>query len=233
MLITEEFPIARELPAMKTGSIRVVIVDDHQLVRDGLRLLIDQQPDMTVCGEAADEATGSKLVREMRPDILLADISLKFGNGIDLIKWVREYVPEVRTVVSTTYEERIYGERTLRAGAKGYVNKNDPAATIIEAIRRVREGKLYFSEELTSRMLQLATKSKEPSATPGDVLSDRELQIFALIGKGIPSSEIATQLHLSRSTVDTYRERIKSKLAIENASELTFRAFQWNQQQGN
>ena len=220
-------------PSQVTAPARVLIVDDHELLRDGLRLMIGNEPDLEVCGEAEDEAEGMQQVRNARPDVVIVDIGLKSGNGIELIKRIKAHDPAVHIVVSSMHEERLYGERALRAGAEGYANKQEPATTIIQAIRRVLQGKTYFSEEFAERVLQRARGGSDPSSdSPTDALSNRELEVFRFIGEGLATGEIAKKLHLSPSTVDTYRERLKTKLNLKSAVELTHQATQWVLEQG-
>lgn len=209
---------------------RILIVDDHELLRNGLRLMMGNEPDLEVCGESADEATALALVRDVQPDVVVIDIVLKSGNGLDLVKRIRDSNPLVRLIVSSMHGEQLYGERALRAGADGYVSKQDPARAILHAIRRVLEGKMYFSDELTKRVLEHTRLRKEGLQSPIELLSDRELEVFRLIGQGIGSAEIARQLHVSRSTIDTYRERLKVKLSVANGAQLTREATLWASQ---
>lgn len=207
---------------------RVLIVDDHELLRQGMRLMIANEPGLEVCGEAVDEAEAMRLVRESRPKLAIVDIGLKSGNGLDLIKRIKAHDSSVRIIVSSMHEERLYGERALRAGAEGYVNKQEPARTIIRAIRQVRQGKMYFSEEFTNRVLQRARDGgRSLEVSPIETLSDRELEVFRFIGQGLTSREIADRLHVSTSTVDTYRERLKTKLNLKRGAELVHEATQW------
>jgi DNA-binding NarL/FixJ family response regulator len=207
---------------------RVLLVDDHELVRDGLRVLIGSSPGLEVCGEAADEAGARNLVRQLHPDVVVVDLMLRSGSGLDLIKWIKENRPEAKVIVSTMHEEKVYGERALYAGANGYVNKQDPARAILTAIRHVLDGGLFFSEGFTSRLLRRAAGHPGPSeAAPLAALSDRELDVFRLIGQGLTSHEVARRLHVSRSTVDTYRERLKTKLELGSGAELTHLATRW------
>jgi DNA-binding NarL/FixJ family response regulator len=207
---------------------RVLIVDDHSLLRDGLRALLGEQPDLEVCGEAEDEVTARREVTALAPDIAIVDLTLKEGSGLELIKWLKERHPLVRVIVSTMHDEKIYGERALRAGASGYVNKHDPSTTIVTAIREVMKGGIYFSEPLVERLMRRAAgRDPDEAASAVNLLSDRELQVFRLLGEGKNSAEIAEALHLSRSTVDTYRERLKDKLGLKSSSELIYHAIQW------
>jgi DNA-binding NarL/FixJ family response regulator len=221
-------PLPSRNESSPSHATRVLIVDDHELLRQGMRLMIGNEPDLEICGEAEDEAEAMRQVGESRPDLAIVDIGLKSGNGLDLIKRIKAHDPSVRVIVSSMHDERLYGERALRAGAEGYVNKQDPARTIIYAIRHVLEGKMYFSEEFTNRVLQRARGGDEAfQDSPIDVLSDRELEVFRLVGQGLTSREIANKLHVSSSTVDTYRERLKTKLNLKGGAELVHQATQW------
>ena len=210
------------------STVQVFIVDDHELLRSGLRMLLDNEDDLHVCGEASDEPTAKRLIREMEPAIVIVDLMLGNGSGLDLIQWLTKSHPTAKSIVSTMHDERIYGERALRAGASGYVNKKDPARTILTAIRRVLDGKLFFSEELTSHIVRRTMTHQTPvDASPFDSLSNRELEVLSLIGQGLTSRQIALRLHLSPNTIHTYRERLKTKLDAPSGAELNRRAIQW------
>ena len=208
---------------------RVLIVDDHPAVREALAIRIGRQGDLEVCGEAAAMGEALRLVAETQPDIAVVDISLKTGNGIDLIKRIRDRNDHVRMLVWSMHSEALYAERALRAGALGYVNKDQATDRIIEAIRRVLEGKVYLSEAMAQRMLQRAVGGARDEVTrsPLDVLADRELEVFRLIGGGVKTAEIAERLHLSVKTVETYRDRIRQKLCLSDGTKLAHYATQW------
>src|SRR3984957_19441536 len=207
---------------------KILLVDDHEVLRQGMRLLIEHQHDLQVCGEADDEATAVKQFRNARPDLLIIDLSLKEGDGIELIKRIKVLDPEARMLVYSMHDERVYGERVLRAGAKGYVSKQQPVRAVLQAIRRVLSGAMHFSDEMTQRLLERTAASDPMSpASPVESLSDRELEVFEMIGGGLTTRSIAARLHLSPRTVDTYRERLKIKLALANSAELHYRAVQW------
>lgn len=212
-----------------TQKTRILIVDDHPAVRDSLASWISRQADLEVCGEAADMNTALRMAAETDPDLAVVDISLKTGNGIDLMKRLKDRIDKIRVLVWSTHNESLYAERALRAGALGYVNKDQPMTTLLEAIRRVLEGKVYLSENMTERLLRRAVgeAAKEATCSPLDALADRELEVFRLIGEGIKTAEIARRLHLSIHTVETYRERIKNKLDLKDGSELAHYATQW------
>jgi DNA-binding NarL/FixJ family response regulator len=213
---------------MESAPTRILIVDDHELLRDGLRTLLGSDPELNVCGEAVNAMDGRTKIRELQPEVVVVDLTLHDGHGLDLIKWLKKYGPPAEAIVLTMHDENIYGERALRAGASGYVKKDDPARTILTAIHEVRKGKLFFSEELTRRMMN-RSKAGQPPATsaPTDVLSDRELEVFRLIGQGKTSRQISERLRLASSTVETYRERLKTKLKLANSAELAQHATLW------
>ena len=208
---------------------RVLIVDDHPAVREALASRIGRQRDLEVCGEAADMTEALRLVADTQPDLAVVDISLKTGNGIDLIKRIKDRSDRVRMLVWSMHSESLYAERALRAGALGYVNKDQATDKIIEAIRRVLEGKVYLSDAMAEKMLHRAVGGgqKEVTRSPLDVLADRELEVFRLIGEGVKTAEIAERLHLSVKTVETYRDRIRQKLDLRDGTELVRHAVQW------
>jgi DNA-binding NarL/FixJ family response regulator len=208
---------------------RVLIVDDHPAVREALALRIGRQPDLEVCGEAADMSEALRLIGDAQPDVAVVDITLKTGNGIDLIKRIKDRNEHVRILVWSMHSEALYAERALRAGALGYVNKDQATDRIVEAIRRVLEGRVYLSAAMTERLLQRAVGGAREAVTrsPLDVLADRELEVFRLIGEGVKTAAIAERLHLSVKTVETYRDRIRQKLDLSDGTKLTHYATQW------
>jgi DNA-binding NarL/FixJ family response regulator len=201
---------------------RVLIVDDHPAVRETLALRIGLQPDLQVCGEAADTSKALRLVAETRPDAAVVDISLKTGDGLDLIKRIKDRDGCVRMLVWSMHSESLYAEHALRAGALGYINKDQATDKIVEAIRRVLAGKVWLSEAMAQRMLQRAVgrDRQEVTLSPLDALTDRELEVFRLIGQGVKTADIAERLHLSVKTVETYRDRIRQKLDIHDGAKL-------------
>jgi DNA-binding NarL/FixJ family response regulator len=219
------------MPAAKTSKrmARILVVDDHPVVREGLAMRISGQPDMELCGEAADVADALRIVAEKKPDVAVIDIALKSGNGIDLIKRIRAHDDSVRTLVWSMYDESFYAERALRAGAMGYLNKGDATDKIIEAIRRVLEGKIFLSDPLADQILNrsLGRVGSTTEGSPIASLSDRELEVFRLIGQGLETQQVAEKMRVSPKTVETYRARIKEKLQLNSASALVRRAVQW------
>jgi len=206
---------------------KILIVDDHSLVREGLRLRISAFPDLEVCGEATTEEEAIALVKETSPDLVIVDISLKSGHGLELIKRVRAISPSIKMLVSSGFQESLYAERALRAGALGYLNKQDSGEKVIEAIQTILRGELYVSPAITKRLVSQALGNKSESTDPLDLLTDRELEVFRMIGKGKTSRSIADELFLSSHTIDTHRENIKRKLGLKNAAELSCQAVQF------
>jgi DNA-binding NarL/FixJ family response regulator len=208
---------------------RIVIVDDHPAVREALASRIGRQPDLEVCGEAADMNEALRLVADAQPDLAVIDISLKTGSGIDLIKRIKDRNDGVRMLVWSMFSESLYAERALRAGALGYINKDQATDKIVEAIRRVLEGKVFLSDAMAEKMLHRSVGGgrKEVTRSPLDALADRELEVFHLIGQGVKTAVIAERLHLSIKTVETYRDRIRQKLDLSDGTELAHYATQW------
>jgi len=208
---------------------RILIVDDHPAVREALASRIGRQPDLEVCGEAADMSEALRLVADSQPDMAVVDISLKTGSGIDLIKRIKDRNGRVRMLVWSMHSESLYAERALRAGALGYINKDQATDKIVEAIRRVLDGKVYLSDAMAEKMLHRAVggASEQVTRSPLDLLADRELEVFRLIGQGVKTAEIAERMHLSVKTVETYRDRIRQKLDLSDGTELAHYATQW------
>lgn len=213
---------------MQNGPHRILIVDDHPIVREGLRALISQQPDLVVCGEAESVTEAMELVASSEPDIAVIDISLKGSDGLELIRRIKEQHGSVRMLVSSMHDESLYARRSLRAGALGFVSKENAALQIIDAIRRVLDGRIYLSEEMSEQLISRMLRPNEESGSPSvESLSDREFEVFRWIGHGLTTREIAEQLNLSVKTVETYRQRIRLKLGLRNGAELAHRASQW------
>jgi DNA-binding NarL/FixJ family response regulator len=208
---------------------RVLIVDDHPAVREALAVRIGRQPDLEVCGEADDVTAALRLVADARPDVAVVDITLKSGNGIDLIKRITARDNHVRVLVWSMHGESLYAERALRAGALGYVTKDQATDTIVAAIRRVRDGKVWLSDAAAERLLHRAVGNgpRDAARSPVDALADRELEVFRLIGQGVKTADVADRLHLSVKTVETYRDRIRQKLDLADGAELARYATLW------
>jgi DNA-binding NarL/FixJ family response regulator len=210
---------------------RILIVDDHPAIREALAIRIATQPDLQVCGEAADVAEALRLADAAAPDVAVIDVALKAGDGIDLIKRLKARRPELRTIVWSMYGEDLYAERALRAGALGYITKEQATGQIIDAIRQVLDGKVYLSAAMTEKLLKRAV-GPDAGRSPIDRLSDRELDVFRLIGQGRKTQEIAERLHLSVKTVETYRDRIRQKLDLGDGAALARAAVQWTLENG-
>ncbi|MCY3012642.1 MAG: response regulator transcription factor [Planctomycetota bacterium] len=211
----------------KHSPARILIVDDHSMVREGLRLRISAFADLEVCGEATTEEEAMVLIEQSNPQLIIVDISLKSGHGLELMKRVKASYPNIKMLVSSGFQESLYAERSLRAGALGYLNKQDSGEKVIDAIRTVLRGERYVSPEITQRLVSQALGNKNESKDPIDLLTDRELEILRMIGKGQTSGAIANDLFLSSHTIDTHRENIKRKLGLKNAAELSRRAVQF------
>lgn len=211
----------------RCSPVKILIVDDHPSVREGLALRISLHSDLAVCGEADTEDAALAMVKQTDPDLVLVDISLKSGHGIELIKRIRSLDPAIKMLVISGFQESLYAERALRAGALGYLNKQESNEKMIDAIRAVLAGERFLSPEMSRRLINQALGASDATRTPIENLTDRELEIFRLIGEGLTTSAIANQLFLSTHTIDTHRENIKRKLAVQNAAELSRTAVQW------
>ncbi len=206
---------------------KILIVDDHPSVRDGLALRIALHEDLTVCGEANSEEEAFTLVKQSSPDLVLVDISLKNGHGIELIKRIRSHNPAIKMLVVSGFQESLYAERACRAGAMGYLNKQESSVKLMEAIRTVLAGERFLSPAMTRRLINQSLGVRDKTKSPIENLTNRELEIFRLIGEGLTSGAIAERLFLSPHTIDTHRENIKRKLDISNAAQLSRAAVQW------
>jgi DNA-binding NarL/FixJ family response regulator len=216
-------------PTGKAGeTIRILLVDDHPIVRQGVKMMITQEPDMVVCGEAetADEAIAAML--ESAPQVAIVDLTLKEGSGLEVIKDAKIRCPEVAVLVLSMRDEVFYAHRVLRAGARGYITKEEGSDRIIEGIRAVVDGRIYLSDKLAAKMIGTYIVGTPDTGAPVEqTLSDRELEVFELIGGGLGTRDIAQQLHRSVKTIESHREHIKNKLDLQNANELLHRAVQW------
>jgi len=207
---------------------RVFLVDDHPLVREGLTNLINRQDDLIVCGEAEDSAQAIAGMAKLRPDVALIDISLKNESGLELVKNLESQFPLVATIVLSMHDEALYAERALRAGARGYVMKRETTKNVLASIRRVLEGGVYVSERVVDSMARkLSSSRKAAASSPIERLSDRELEIFRLLGQGRTTSQIADDLHLSLKTVQAYCARAKEKFEVNSLGELLRAAIRW------
>jgi DNA-binding NarL/FixJ family response regulator len=206
---------------------RILIVDDHPIVRRGLRELVADAPDFEVCGEAEDVAEALRLVDAFCPDIVVVDLSLKDSHGIDLIETVKSRGGSVKMLVSSMHDELLFAERTIRAGASGYVSKKELPERIIDAMRQILRGETYVSPRVAARLPLANRASHSPADDPVRHLSNRELTVFELLGQGLSVKQIAKRLDLSQKTVETYRENVKVKLNLRNSSELSRHATRW------
>lgn len=207
---------------------QILLVDDHPVVRDGLTTIINHQRDLNVCGGADDAHQALKAISELKPDIVVVDISLKNSDGIELTKSIKAKYPKLRVLVLSVHDESIYAERALRAGARAYLMKEVVSENIVKAIRSVSKGEIYVSDTISKKFLhKIAGDKAATTKTPVENLSDREFEIFRLIGEGYKTSQIAKKLHLSVKTVETYRGRLKEKLNITDASKLLRYAIKW------
>jgi DNA-binding NarL/FixJ family response regulator len=205
---------------------KILIVDDHPMVREGLSIHIATQGGMEVCGEAEDPQGAMSKIQSTHPDLVIVDISLKQGNGIDLIHRIRDKYEDMPILVWSMYPENLYAERSLRAGANGYLNKARATREVLEAIRSVLAGKVYISGDFTESMLKQVVAGRGRHSTVEN-LSERELEAFEMMGHGMTTDAIAAKMNVSSKTVETYRARIKQKLGLRNATELVQRAAQW------
>jgi DNA-binding NarL/FixJ family response regulator len=208
---------------------RVFVVDDHPIVRQGLAMLINREPDLEVCGEAEEAQAAIDAIARMRPDILIVDISLTGPDGLDLIKAIRAIETSPPVLVLSMHDESIYAERALRAGASGYIMKQEGTERVLIALRRILKGEVYLSDRAASRMVRHYVRGPAVTPRPAEAeLSDRELSVYRLLGEGHTTRHIAEELHLSVKTVETYQAHIKEKLSLRSARELVQHAIAWN-----
>ena len=215
-------------PERTRAKAKILIVDDHPIVREGLRMRISSQNDMEVCGEAANTAEALAWARKDPPDLVTVDISLGDDSGLDLILRLKAQGCGSKILVLSAHDDMLYAERALKAGANGYIGKGEAQSNILIALRLVLDGGCYLSPELNRQLISRALGVAGPAASsPVDALSNRELQVFQMIGRGLSSKAIAAQLHLSPNTIESHREKIKIKLSLGNALELQRAAMQW------
>ena len=211
-------------------KIKVLLVDDHPLVREGLVNLISQQADLQICGEAGNEPQALELIRTVQPNVAIVDISLESGSGIELIKSIKAMFPAVTVLVLSMHDESLYAERALRAGARGYIMKREAAKKVIQGIRSVLAGQLYVSDKIAALMAEKFIEGRTAASTsPIEQLSNRELEVFELLGLGHNTRQIADHLHVGFKTVQAYCARIKEKLKLANATELLREAIRWQE----
>ncbi len=211
---------------------RVIIVDDHPIFRMGMGELLGQEEDFEVCGLAADIAGARRLIEREAPDLAIIDITLSGENGLDLVKEISAGSAKLAILVLSMHDEQVWAERAIRAGAKGYIMKKEASENVISALRDIREGKIYVSSTIMARLLvRLQVQPDKTSASIVDRLTDRELEVFRLIGAGLSTREIAEQMKLGVKTIGTYRDRVKQKLDIRKSSELVRRAVLWTERE--
>ena len=212
-----------------TAKAKVFLVDDHPLVREMLKSLIEQQPDMTACGEADDAAKALKGIAADKPHVAIIDLSLKESSGLELIKQIKHRYPLVSQIVLSMHDEKLYAERAIRAGARGYVMKRESTKQIVAAIRAVRAGKLWLSETVSDAFAQRFVGAQPQAGSSLESLSDRELEVFNLLGQGLQTRQVAQSLNVSIKTVQAYCARIKQKLQLSSATELLREAMRWHE----
>jgi DNA-binding NarL/FixJ family response regulator len=211
---------------------RILLVDDHPLVRERLGEIINREPDLIISGEAEDRQEAIDAILAKPPDLVIVDLTLKNSDGLELIKDIRARWPRMRMLVVSMHDESLYAERVIRAGAMGYITKQEATRRILLAVRRVLSGSIYLNEKISNRILTRLTNHADPvTATPAELLADREFQVFELTGRGLNTHDIAGRLNVAVKTVETYRARIKEKLQIKDASELLQFAITWSRSQ--
>jgi DNA-binding NarL/FixJ family response regulator len=221
-------------PRKASGTARktILIVDDHPMMREGLVQLISNQPDLMVCGQAGDAPDGLAKVKSLKPDVVLADISLPGRDGLEMIKDIRALHPGVLVLVISMHDESLYAERVLRAGGRGYIMKQEGGKKIMEALRQVLAGRIFVSEKMSARILEIFSgrRSESPSS-PVEALTDREFEVLQLLGKGLSTVQMAGQMHVSPKTIEVHRANIKAKLNLKTAAELLRYAVRWVESQ--
>jgi DNA-binding NarL/FixJ family response regulator len=232
-------PLASTAPASSTATLeesspagpaklKVLIVDDHPVTRQGMKALINQQLNLEVCGESDNAPQALELVTKLQPDLAIVDVTLKTTNGIELTKSIKTQAPNLPILVVSMHDEALYAERALRAGAMGYVMKQDAGEKVATAIQHLLRGEIYLSAKMKEKMLhRFVNKKADGMVFAIDTLSDREMEVFQLIGNGYSTRQIAQKLNLSSKTIDSYREHLKLKLGLESGAELVRHAIQW------
>lgn len=222
--------MSRDNTAPKKGKSRILLVDDHPIVRQGLEEMINHEKDLAVCGTAEDLHQALDQITALKPDLVMVDISLKGSNGIELLKNIKVRFPKLSVLMLSMHDESLYAVRALRAGASGYIMKQEATEKVLTAIRQVLNGEIYLSEKMEKKMMQQLVGGRAArTGSPIEDLSDRELEVFGLIGQGHGTRQIAEQLHLSIKTIESHRAHIKEKLNLKNATELVQHAIQWRE----
>ena len=209
---------------------KVFLVDDHPLVREHLKALLQREADLEVCGEAGEAPLALSLIGKHKPNLVILDISLKRSHGLELLKDLKQMHPSLPVLVLSMHDEALYAERALRAGARGYITKEEATVDVLSAVRKVLGGQVYLSDRMSARMVQkMVGGQSKPSASPAELLTDRELQVFQMIGRGRGTRQIAEELRVGIKTVESYRARIKEKLNLASATELLREAVRWRE----
>ncbi len=217
------------MPSVNTRATRIMLVDDHPIVRQGLAESIGRERDLIVCAEAEDRAGALEAIERSMPDLIVIDLTLKNSSGMELIKDVQVRWPRLPILVVSMHDADLYAERVLRAGARGFITKQEAARDILAAIRRVLSGEIYLNEKTAATVLSKLAANRKTAGDCGiDLLADRELQVFEYTGEGLSIREIADRLGIDASTIETYRARIKEKLNLKSSSELLQLAIRWN-----
>ena len=225
---------SRKKHPRKTDKKRVMIVDDHPLIRQGINMLLANEDDLEVCAEAETAAGALAVMKKTKPDVAIVDLTLKESSGLELLKDIRIQYPDVLVLVVSMRDEGLYAERVLRVGARGYVTKEEGPEKILEGLRKILQGQIYISEKMASKVMsKIVEGASQSGGSPMNLLTDRELEVFELIGNGLPTREVAKKLHISPKTVDSHREHIKDKLKLDSGTELLKQAIQWSQVQNN
>jgi DNA-binding NarL/FixJ family response regulator len=223
--MSRKSPIAR----LAKKRARILLVDDHPMVRERLAEIINREPDLVVCGEAEDRHEALAAILARPPDLAIVDLTLKHSDGLELIKDIHRRWPKLKVLVVSMHDESLYADRAIRAGALGYITKQEATRKILLATRQVLDGNLYLNEKVAARLVRrLMSHAAPPAGTPADLLADREFQVFEMTGRGLNTHEIAGRLHIGLKTVETYRARIKEKLKLKDASELLQLAISWS-----
>ena len=207
---------------------KLIVVDDHPIVRRGLRLLVENHPELEVCGEASGVDEAFDLVEALEPDIVVIDLSLESGHGLELIERIKKHDKNIKMLVSSMHDESIYAERVLRCGASGYINKKEAPEKIIDAIQEILRGEIYVSSQVADQLLRRVRSGRPADEDPMAALTNRELEVFELIGRGLTVKQIAEKLGISQKTVEAHRDGIKGKLNLKSSLEVVRRAFQWS-----
>ncbi len=225
-LFQRSVPELKDTPRVRQAPIRIFVVDDHPAIQEALAATVGSESDLKLVGSARTAAEGMQRIRELRPDVVVVDISLEDAHGLDLVHQIRVELPETQIVVFSMYDEVAYAERAIRVGAMGYVMKSESTQSVVEAIRTVMQGEVYLSHRMASRILSKVVRGRSGQLSL-DTLTDREMAVFQLLGQGYSIEEIMQRLNLSRKTVETYRRRAKEKLGFSSVSELLQFAVQW------